>query len=154
MSAVAAATTRIVQPVRGVWGATRRLSLAWQFTLGSLLVFIAGMFGVGYWVANQIEQGVVHRSAATTALYMDSFVAPHLQTLATQDNLTPADTAALSALLTDTALGQQIAAFKVWDASGRVLYASEPGVAGQVFAPDDKLRRAWAGSVAAGVRVR
>ena len=127
------------------------MSLAWQFTLGSLLIFIVCMFGVGYWVAAQIEQGVVHRTAATTALYMDSFVAPHLQTLATQDALTPQDTAALSSLLADSALGQQIAAFKVWDVHGRVIYASEPGVTGQVFTPDDKQRRAWDGQVAASV---
>jgi signal transduction histidine kinase len=151
MLAESVTATRIVRPVRGVWGAARRLSLAWQFALGSLLVFIAGMFGVGYWVADQIEQGVVHRSAATTALYMDSFVAPHLQSLATQDSLSQADTTALSSLLTDSALGQQIAAFKVWDANGRVLYSSEAGVTGQVFAPDEKLRRAWTGNVAAGI---
>jgi signal transduction histidine kinase len=147
----AASATIIVRPARSAWAAARRLSLAWQFGLGSLLVFIGGMLGVGYWVANQIEAGVVHRSAATTALYVDSFVAPHLQTLATQPTITQDDSTALTWLFANTSLGQQIAAFKVWDANGHVIYSSEPSVVGQTYPMDDNLRRAWGGAVAADI---
>lgn len=56
----------------------RRLNLTQRFMLGSLIILVAGMVGIGWWVGQQIELGVVQRTAATTALYVDSFVAPNL----------------------------------------------------------------------------
>ena len=44
--------------------------------LASFVILVAGMAGIGAWVGKQIEQGVIHRTAATTALYVDSFIAP------------------------------------------------------------------------------
>jgi hypothetical protein len=46
----------------------KRLSLAQRFMLASLVILVAGMLGIGWWVGQQIEAGVVHRTAATTAL--------------------------------------------------------------------------------------
>jgi hypothetical protein len=62
-----------------------RLSLAQRFMVGSLVILLLGMAGVGAWVAHRIEQGVIHRTAATTALYVDSLIAGSLQDLASQD---------------------------------------------------------------------
>ncbi|MEK7788241.1 MAG: sensor histidine kinase, partial [Chloroflexota bacterium] len=59
-----------------------RLSLARQFLLLSFLILLSGMLIIGVWVGQQIEIGVVNRTAAVTALYVDSFIAPHLQELA------------------------------------------------------------------------
>ena len=53
------------------------------------IILVAGMLSVGAWVGQQIEDGVVHRTAATTALYVDSMIAPDLQELATGATLTP-----------------------------------------------------------------
>ena len=65
------------------------LSLAGRFMLASLIILAAGMFLIGEWVGQQIEDGVVHRTAATTALYVDSFISPDLQELADHDTLSP-----------------------------------------------------------------
>ena len=62
-----------------------RLSPAQRFMLGSLAILAIGMAGIGAWVTSQIEEGVVDRTAATTALYVDSLVAPPLQDLAESD---------------------------------------------------------------------
>ena len=56
-----------------------RLSPAQRFMLGSLAILAIGMAGIGAWVTTQIKEGVVDRTAATTALYVDSLVAPPLQ---------------------------------------------------------------------------
>jgi hypothetical protein len=56
-----------------------RLSVAQRFMLASFIILMLGMAGIGWWVGQQIAAGVIHRTAATTALYMDSFVAPNLQ---------------------------------------------------------------------------
>src|SRR5262245_31680647 len=111
----------------------KRFSVAQRFMLASLAILTLGMLSIGWWVGRQIEAGVIHRTAATTALYMDSFVAPNLQELAHGDSITPQHVTSLSRLLQGTPLGQQIAAFKVWDANGRILYSTEPTGIGRVF---------------------
>ena len=104
----------------------RQLSLAKRFLLGSLVILIAGMTGIGLWVTRQIEDGVVHRSASTTAVYVDSLIAGSLQDLADGDALSADSAAQLDWLLTATPLGQQVAVFRVWDRQGRVVYSSIP----------------------------
>ncbi|HEY0736984.1 MAG TPA: sensor histidine kinase [Herpetosiphonaceae bacterium] len=129
----------------------RRLNLTQRFMLGSLIILVAGMLGVGWWVGQQIELGVVQRTAATTALYVDSFIAPNLQELADSDTLDAEHVANLDQLLRDTALGQQIGAFKVWNAEGRIVYSVDLAQTGQVFPVQGGLAEALSGSVAARV---
>jgi len=127
----------------------RHLSLAQRFMLTSLVILVAGMVGIGQWVGQHIEAGVTHRAAATTALYVDSFVTPQLQELGHAESLTPEHVANLSRLLHDTPLGNDIAAFKVWDAHGRILYSTNASSIGHIFPVQGGLARAWHGEVAA-----
>jgi signal transduction histidine kinase len=119
--------------------------------VASLIILVSGMIGLGEWVGQQIEQGVIQRTAATTALFVDSFIAPNLQELAQSDTLSPEHIAVLNRLLDETALGQQIVFFNVWDAQGRVLFSSEPATIGQVFPISEDLARAWQGEVTSGI---
>jgi signal transduction histidine kinase len=128
-----------------------KLSLTQRFTLVSLVVLVLGMVGISAWVSNEIEAGVVNRTGATTALFVNSFVAPHLQSLGTDGSLTKEDKWALSQLLRDTAFGQQIVAFKVWDLTGMVLYSTDPDTAGQRFEMDEELQRAAHGYVSSSL---
>ena len=83
-----------------------KFSLARQFLLLSLVILLTGMLVIGLWIGERIELAVTNRTAAVTALYVDSFVSPHLQPLANNDNLQVADLGALDRLLTRTKLGQ------------------------------------------------
>ena len=65
----------------------RRLSVFQRFMVASFTILIAGMLGVGTWIGGQIEANVSRETGATTALYVDSFVAPHLQELASAEEL-------------------------------------------------------------------
>ena len=122
-----------------------------RFLLASLLILILGMAGIGAWITSQIEQGVVHRTAETAAVYVDTAVAPHLQELAAQNEIGAAEKAQLDALLNNTPLGEQIFAFKVWNRDGRVLYANNPDLVGQTFPIKTELAEALAGKVAAEI---
>jgi|GEM_PF-4702645 hypothetical protein len=62
-------------------GLRRQWTLSTQFLLASLVISLAGMAVIGLLVSRQIEDGVLNRTAAITALYVDSTVAPHLQAL-------------------------------------------------------------------------
>ena len=140
-----------MNPLRRLSAFFSRLTLAQRFMLASLAILIGGMAGIGAWVGRQIEDGVVHRTAGTTALYVDSLVAPLLQELDGSDALTPAHAAQLSALLGDTSLGQSLVSFKVWDHTGRVLYSTDRNITGQVFPIGTDLAEALDGDVSAEI---
>jgi signal transduction histidine kinase len=124
-----------------------RLSLARQFLLMSFLILCMGMIIIGVWVGRQIEIGVANRTAAVTALYVDSFIAPHLQGLAHTDQLNSEHLDALGSLIGGTPLGQRIVAFKVWGADGQILYSTNPSLIGRRFKLSPALAAAFAGEV-------
>ncbi len=74
--------------------------------LASLVVLACGMAGVGWWVSQQIQAGVIQETAATTALYMNSFVAP---------------------------LGRKVTTVKIWTRDGRIVYSTNPVRIGGTF---------------------
>jgi signal transduction histidine kinase len=128
-----------------------RLSPAQRFMLGSLVILAIGMAGIGAWVTSQIEEGVVDRTAATTALYVDSLVAPPLQDLAESDALTSESLDRLDWLFDDTPLGQEVVAFQVWDRFGQIVYSTVPNLVGQEFPVEGELASALAGEVSAEI---
>src|SRR5918994_1936985 len=128
-----------------------RLSPAQRFMLGSLAILAIGMAGIGAWVTSQIEEGVVDRTAATTALYVDSLVAPPLQDLAETDALTSESVDRLDWLFADTPLGQEVVDFQVWAPTGHIVYGTVPSLVGQQFPVEDELARALAGEVSAEI---
>lgn len=103
-----------------------RLSLTQQFLIGSLVVLTLGAAGIGVWVSRQIEDGVVQRSAATTALYVDSLIEPSLQSLATEPSISREDQEQLEWLFADTPLGREVLLFRVWDREGRIVFSTVP----------------------------
>ena len=111
------------------------------------VILLAGMLVIGIWVQREIESGVISRAGTVTSLYVDSFVSPHLQSLAHNGQLGEADRVALGRLLSGTALGQHIVAFKIWTADGRVLYSTNPAIVGRQFSVKPALASAFAGEV-------
>jgi len=119
--------------------------------LVSLIILIAGMAGIGFWIGNEIKNGVIHRTGATTALYVDSFVAPLLQELGSAGALSPQSHAPLSKLLQDTPMGKQIVTFRVWDPSGKVVYSTDQTTLGKTFPITEGLALAIQGEVSSEI---
>lgn len=124
-----------------------RLTLVRRFMVVSLVILVAGAYIIGSYVAAEIKSGVIERTAALTALYVDSFITPHLQELGSSQALSPVHFEHLDGLLTSTSLGRKIVSFKVWDPSGRIVYASDRRLVGRTFPEDRGVRAAVAGSV-------
>ena len=133
--------------MRRITHALSRLSLAQQFMLANLVVLTISMIVIGWWVGRQIETGVIDRTAAQTALYVDSFIDPPLQALSAGATLTAEGAALLDRLIEDTPLGQQIVAFKIWDTHGRIVYSTNPALIGQTYPIKDELANAINGEV-------
>ena len=133
------------------WGDWRweSLSLARQFALAGGTVMLVAILAVGLWVSGRIEEVVVRNSANTTALYMNSFLAPVLQGLTGHDSLGPEQRLEVAKLFDETELGQRIASFKIWQKGGIVVDASNPELVGQQFEPTENLVLAWDGEVRA-----
>ncbi|MCA9953423.1 MAG: sensor histidine kinase [Anaerolineales bacterium] len=127
--------------------ANKQWTLAQQYMFVSLLVMLGGMLGIGLWISQQIETAVTNRTAAVTALYVDSYISPHLQGLAGGEGDKAVDVAALERLLIDTSLGTQIVSFKVWSPEGVVLYATNAELIGQQFPLEEGLAEAFDGEV-------
>ena len=70
-------------PLRGCWNgfaSDRTLACA------TITALVCGMGCLGLFVAAHIKDNLVHKAAAATAMYMDSFVAPLAQELANAYN--------------------------------------------------------------------
>ena len=126
-----------------------KLTLSQQFKLACLVVFLVGSLIIGIWVGQQIEMGVTNRTAAITALYVDSFVSPVLQPLTNSSTLSASAIAELTRLLEETPLGQQIVSFKVWLPDGTVVYATDGNLMGHSFPVGNSLSQALTGQVTA-----
>ena len=130
---------------------SRQPTLAQRFMLASLIILIVGMAGIGFWIGNEIKTGVAHRTGATTALYVDSFVAPLLQELGNARAPSPQNMLQLSQLLQDTSMGQQIVSFKVWSPTGQVLFSTDQESVGKTFPIEEGLALALRGQVSSTI---
>jgi signal transduction histidine kinase len=106
------------------------------------------MLIIGIWVADKIETIVSLNLSIDSALYMDSFIAPHIQSLATDDFLAKAREKQLDDLLQNTAIGNRVASFKIWKPGGLIAYSSRKSIIGKTFPVTDNLNLAWKGNIA------
>ena len=81
------------------------LTLLQRFALTGGAVMIISMLVIGQWVTSAISGRVVENTAAATALFMDSFIAPLAQELDTADTLSIGPTRAIEELLAGSAFG-------------------------------------------------
>ena len=126
-----------------------QMSLAQQFALASGLVMLLAAVVVGLFVSSRIEEVVVRNTANATALYMESFISPLSQDLASADQIAPDNLAALERLLVETPLGRRVLTFKIWVKGAKVVASSDPDIVGKTFETTDSLRQAWQGEVSA-----
>ncbi len=133
-------------PVFDPWS---ELTLAGQFALaGGVVMAVAAVVG-GFFVSGRLEDSVVRNTANSTALYMESFVAPLTQDLATQTGLSSASRGEIGRLLSETPLGKRVVSFKIWGEGGLLIDASNTALVGRRFPPTDNLKMAWSGEVRA-----
>jgi signal transduction histidine kinase len=109
------------------------LSLAGRYLLLSLVFVVIGGGVVAFALGQLIETSAINRTTSVTALYVESFVAPELQSLATSPDLSQSEIDSLQRLLNDTPLGQKVVSFRIWSKDGRVLYSPFAELIGRQF---------------------
>ncbi len=125
------------------------LALHQRFALAGSAVMLLGMAVIGSWVSNEIEIGVARNSAVSSALYMESYIAPLSQELSSSDALSAATEARLRRIFSEPPLSERIVSVKIWKQGGLIAYASDADQIGKRFEPADDLRAAWRGRLSA-----
>lgn len=125
-------------------------SLSRRFALAGGVVMLFSMLAVGSWVTSRIETNVVQNTVSSTALFMDSFVAPLAQELDGTDTLSIGPIRALDELLSGTRLGERVADIRIWKPGGLVAYATDFSLVGKKLPPSAKLEEAFRGHVTGG----
>jgi signal transduction histidine kinase len=128
-----------------------RLSLTTQFLLANLVVFIGAMLVVGTWIGQQIQSSILDRTASEAAIYVDSVIAPRLQSLVVERLLDESEVAGMDQLLETTLMGQRVVAVKVWSVDGQILYSPNRELIGQRLPVDAELAASLNGAVAADI---
>lgn len=132
-----------------VVGSWRTQSLARQFLLVGSAFSLGAMVLVGLLVTKLIEDNVTRNAAASTALYVDSVIAPLLPDMAKARRLDEPSARALDETLAQGALGKRLMTFRIWNRDGQILYSSTPGEIGLRFAPSEDLKAAFGGQMIA-----
>ncbi|WP_409564044.1 sensor histidine kinase [Rhizobium sp. RHZ02] len=110
---------------------------------------LVAMVLVGAFVSSLIEDAVTRNSAASTALYVDSVIAPLLPDMLTAQELDDSVSRALDETLEQGALGNRLISFRLWRADGTVLYSNDKTMQGKRFALSDDLKAAFSGQMVA-----
>ncbi len=88
-----------------------------------------------YLGGSEIQQGVISGTRLVTDMYLDGAISPHVQSLATGDQLDDAERVALDRMLSGTHRGEHIVALEIWGRNGRILYDSaDPSAVGTIDA--------------------
>jgi signal transduction histidine kinase len=127
----------------------KRRSLSGQFLLVAFAVMLVGMFAMGTLVSWQIEKSVAEVKAASTALYINTFIAPHLQELTADGALSPNSIHGLNQAMERRDLQASITSVRIWNHDGLIVHSDEPALIGKKFTLPSPSRRAWAGAIAA-----
>ena len=126
-----------------------RQTLARQFLMLGGLVSVIAMLMVGAVVSSLIENVVTRNAAATTALYVDSVIAPLLPDMQQTRNLEEQDRRALDETLSQGALASRLISFRLSAADGTILYANDGDLIGQAAERGEMTAQALRGRVAA-----
>src|SRR5262245_7260371 len=135
----------ILAPIRVWWQGLERVR---RLTVALSLLVVVGVVYVCSFVASHIEQAFGHKAAASTALYMDSFVEPLVQELATKSTLSGENRQALERLLAPASVGKPVVAFRIW-VGDRVVFSNGSGIVGRRFPASARRERAFQGDVIA-----
>jgi signal transduction histidine kinase len=122
-------------------------SLARQFLLAGGLVSVMATLIVGAFVASLIEEAVTRNSAASTALYVDSIIAPILPDMTTTEKLDESVERALDETLSQGALGRRLVSFRLWRKDGTILYANDKRLMGRKVPLSEDLKTAFSGKM-------
>jgi signal transduction histidine kinase len=115
-------TPRFISRCRTIW---TNISLVRQFVILGVVSTGCATFLVGTWVSEGFKHDVLRHIATSSAVVVNSVVAPFVHRLAPGYELDSQARSALDAFHNNTALGKHIVATKIWRIDGTVIYSNK-----------------------------
>jgi hypothetical protein len=143
-----AATRNAISPLGSVVGLWRVVTAERNLRFVVSLIVLGASAYVCRTVGNHIEDVLANKAAASTALYMDSFVEPLVQELATRTTLSPESRTALGRLFEPATIGKPVVSFRIW-ITDEIVFSSRGDLIGKHFRSTDARNGALAGHVVA-----
>lgn len=137
-------------PSRTFWqqlrGHLQRLSRSAHFIIAATLILGLTMAFVGHLVSTRIEHAAAESAGEAAALYMEAFLEPYVQELATENRLSEASIHGIDRLHESTSLSKHIVSVKIWSADAELLYSNDRSKEHRTF-PRDEVARAMRGQI-------
>jgi len=143
-----AAARNALSPFASVVGLWRAFSAERNLKFVVSLIVLGASAYVCRTVGNHIEDVLANKAAASTALYMDSFVEPLVQELATRTRLSPESRTALGRLFEPATIGKPVVSFRIW-LTDEIVFSSRGDLIGKHFRSTDARNHAFEGHVVA-----
>jgi len=131
--------------------AFNRLSFSRQFMLAIVTVLAIGMLVIGTWIGHLIETNAVNRTAAISAMYLESMSAAELHDWPRGGTVDPETHADLDRIFVDGPVHREVLRFKLWDISGRIDYSNDHLQIGRTYPIKGYLAAAFEGTVQARI---
>jgi signal transduction histidine kinase len=140
---VVATTVRSWRKQFGDW------SLSSQFVLAGGLIMMMAAVIAGYFVSAIVSQISIERTAVSTALLIESLVAPLAQNLVTDDVLSKDSAASIDRTIGTAPFNRRFPYLDIWKKGGVVAYSTTTSLVGQKFEVSPGLAAAFGGDVSA-----
>ncbi len=125
------------------------LGLSVQFAITGGAIMLLVMVLAGYFTSTMASRARIDNTAGATALFMDSFLSPRVQELATADVLQPENARRLDRLFGAESFKRRFPHLEIWKEGGPIAYSTTPALIGRRFAPPRGLLVALSGNVSA-----
>lgn len=135
---------------QGTWGLRfwHNLDLTTQFLVVATLIVCGSMAILGEWLSSQIAANQLRSRAESGALYMEGFLAGHIDEGPDGPRVSDERQRELDRLLIGTDLATRVEGFRIWERDGTVLYSTDKLLMGKRL-PSKDIEQAFSGRVVA-----
>jgi signal transduction histidine kinase len=112
---------------------SKKITLLQQFVISTVVVLGLTMVAVGTWMSAHLEDGALRSGAGAAALYMSSFIEPHIQSIDDGGMLSSDDLANLYKISSDLSLRRHVKSIKIWRPDGTILFSNRQTLIGRKF---------------------
>jgi signal transduction histidine kinase len=118
-----------------------------QFAIAASVMILLGMTITGAWLTNQIQDGVIHHTMLSTAVFIERYIQPLIVELRTKDRFSDAAIENLDRQVKQGLIAKQLLSIKIWKPDGTVVFSTAREIIGQKFAVEDALKTAVDGQI-------
>jgi signal transduction histidine kinase len=137
---------------RRFWLWPKKITLFQQFVIYASVILGLTMIPVGTWMSARIEDGIFRSSAGAAALYMASFVEPHIQSINGGGPLSSDDLANLDKITDVFAQRHHVMSIKIWRPDGTIMFSSQKDLIGRKFS-NVEFQPSLKGEIKAGMAI-